>query len=492
MDDDRAIQANRLLRLHGPIGRQPLDGLPATEAFSMSLELHSGKIDEILTKSRHSQPVVVLFTRDLRVHDHPALATATRGPQKVVPLFVLDDRLLGSANRTSFLLESLADLRASLGGSLVIRRGDPASEVAAFAPSAIFVSADVSPYARERERRLREVAEVRTFPGVAIVEPGAVTPGGRDHYRVFTPYFRAWNGARRRSSSPAVRALELPAGIEPGVLPSARAFHTGPSSPRRSLGGETAARTTLDTFLRRGLASYDGARDHFASGGSSQLSPYLRFGCVSLLEVARRSARRGGGDAFVRQLCWRDFYLQLLAAHPRLGSDDLRPRGGEWRDDPDALDAWREGKTGIPIVDAGMRQLRAEGWMHNRARLLAASYLVKHLGVDWRLGAAHFFDLLVDGDLASNSGNWQWVAGTGTDTRPNRVFNPTAQARRFDPDGDYVRRHVPELAHLPTSSIHEPWRLGAAALARLGYPPPLVEHADAVFALRDRRRKASG
>ncbi len=436
-----------------------------------------------------TRPAVMLFTRDLRVHDHPALAAATSEFEEVVPLFVLDDRLLRSANRTAFLLESLADLRRSLGGSLVVRRGDVVAEVASFGPAAIYLSADVSRYARERECRLRDVAEVRTFPGIAVVEPGSVAPAGRDHYRVFTPYFRAWQAAPRRASTPQIDPVRLPTGIDPGLLPAVGELAPTPSSPRRVRGGETVGRARLARFLRSGLACYDGLRDQLASEGSSMLSPYLRFGCVSPHELARRAARTADGHAFVRQLCWRDFYLQLLAANPRLAVDDLRPRGDVWRDDPDALAAWRDGKTGVPIVDAGMRQLRAEGWMHNRARLLAGSYLVKHLRMDWRLGAGHFFDFLVDGDLASNSGNWQWVAGTGTDARPNRVFNPVAQGRRFDPDGTYVRTYVPELAEVPTRFVHEPWRLGGATLARIGYPPPLVEHADADFASRSRRHR---
>jgi deoxyribodipyrimidine photo-lyase len=429
----------------------------------------------------------MLFTRDLRVHDNPALEAATRTEADVVPLFVLDDRLLGSPNRTAFLLEALADLRVALGGRLVVRRGDPRAVVAELEPAAIFLSSDVSPYARERERRLRSVAPVHVSPGVAVVDPGAIAPSGRDHYRVFTPYFRAWERAPRRPSSPATGEVRLPHGRDPGPLPSLRELGVSTTSPGRLLGGESAGRGQLELFLRGPLGRYGASRDTLADGGSSRLSAYLRFGCLSPLEVAQRTAR-AGGDAFVRQLCWRDFYLQLLAANPRLLVDDLRPRGDRWREDTDALAAWREGLTGIPVVDAGMRQLREEGWMHNRARLLTASYLVKHLGIDWRHGASHFSALLVDGDPASNAGNWQWVAGTGTDTRPNRIFNPIAQARRFDPAGTYVRRFVPELADVPAAHIHEPWLLGRPALAKLGYPAPLVEHREAAAAFRARRR----
>ncbi len=194
-----------------------------------------------------------------------------------------------------------------------------------------------------------------------------------------------------------------------------------------------------------------------------------------------RAASLPGGEPFVRQLCWRDFYAQLVWARPDSLTADFRPRGDVWVDDPEGLARWQEGMTGFPLVDAGMRQLAAEGWMHNRARMVVASFLVKDLGIDWREGAAHFFDLLLDGDAAQNVGNWQWVAGTGVDSRPNRVYNPTRQREKLDPDGVYVRRYVPELADVPTRHLDEPGLLAP------GYPAPIVDHADAVAAFRARR-----
>lgn len=199
-----------------------------------------------------------------------------------------------------------------------------------------------------------------------------------------------------------------------------------------------------------------------------------------------------GGAAFVRQLCWRDFHHQVLAATPQLPFEDYRSRGDEWRQDEDALAAWKAGRTGIPVVDAGMRQLAAEGWMHNRARLVTASLLTKDLYLNWRLGAAHFWDLLVDGDLANNAGNWQWVAGTGNDTRPNRVFNPLRQAERFDPDGDYVRRYVPELAGVEGSAVHRPWKLADQVRSTLEYPDPIVDHDHDQAAAEFRHRRGAG
>lgn len=388
---------------------------------------------------------------------------------------MLDDCLLGSANRVSFLLGALADLRAALGGALVVRRGEPAAIVASLRPSAIYMARDWSADARERECRLREVAEVRLVPGAAVVEPGAVAPAGRDHYRVFTPYWRVWQGFDRRAIADEPRRVALPRGVAAGQLPALRSLVSRTPSPRLPPGGETAGRRRLERFLASGLAAHANDRDRVDRDVTSRLSPYLRFGCVSPLDLARLVDGRLGGEDVLRRLCWRDFSLQLLAAFPRLPVDEFRPRGRKWQSDHDAVAAWRAGRTGIPIVDAGMRQLLAEGWLPNRVRLLAASLLTKDLGIDWRLGAAHFLELLVDGDPASNSTNWQWVAGTGTDTRPNRTFNPVRQARRIDPQGDYVRRYVPELRTLDGPDVHEPWKRGRSALEELGYPLPLVE-----------------
>lgn len=434
---------------------------------------------------------VVLFSRDLRVHDNPALAAAAERFEQVVPLFVLDDRLLGSANRTAFLLEALADLRKSLGGKLVVRRGDVVAEILMLKADTVFVAADSSAYARRREQRLREHVEVHVVPGPAIVPPGEIRPVGGDHYRVFTPYWRAWAGRPPRALAESPTGFRLPPGVEPGRLPTLSELGHHAVSPDLPRGGESAGRLRLRHFIETGLAAYAERRDRFVPESTSQLSPYLHLGCVSAVELSHRVAGRVGAEAFLRQLCWRDFYLQLLAARPDLPYADYRPRGDEWDEDVEAFTAWRDGLTGYPIVDAAMRQLRQEGWMPGRARLLAASFLVKDLRLDWRLGAAHFAELLVDGDVASNSGNWQWVAGTGTDTRPNRVFNPVRQAMRFDPVGDYVRRYVPELASLPPKTIHQPWTLGAEALAGLGYPAPLVDHAEARAAFVASRQAAA-
>jgi deoxyribodipyrimidine photo-lyase len=434
------------------------------------------------------QVAIVLFTRDLRLHDNPALTAALAAAETVLPLFVLDTGIGGTrygaaANRRAFLHESLSDLDASLrrlGGALDVRQGDVVEETVRAAretgAEAVFATADVSPYARGRERRLAAELDLRLLDGGFVVPAGAVVPSGNDHYQVFTPYHRAW------SEVPFGAPLPLP---PPGALrlPSGKAPEAVCADPTQGplAGGESAGVARARAWLRTHLEGYgSGGHDRIAADATSRLSPYLHFGCISARALAVR-AREYGGDAFVRQLCWRDFYAQILAARPRTQVEDMRARGDRWVDDPDGLAAWKEGLTGFPLVDAGMRQLREEGWMHNRARMVAASFLVKDLGIDWREGARHFFDLLLDGDVAQNVGNWQWVAGTGVDTRPNRVYNPTAQLQKLDPEGEYVRRYLPELADVPARDIAFPGLLAPS------YPAPIVDHASAVEAFRGRR-----
>jgi deoxyribodipyrimidine photo-lyase len=450
---------------------------------------------------------VVLFTRDLRVRDQPALAAAARECEEVLPLFVLDRALLagscGSPNRVSFLLESLRDLDTSLrerGGALLVRRGDVVREAISIARAhdahAIYMSADTSPYARERERRLEHACEreriaLHTLPGITVLAPGELTPLGGDHYRVFTPYWRAWRRQRLSPLPRAPRAIAMPGGVRtPLLLALAELSRRAPSAALGE-GGESAGRRALARWLRGGIARYGSLHDDLAADDTSRLSAHLHFGCLAPRTVLERADGREPGEDFARQLCWRDFHHQVLAARPDLPHADYRPRGDRWRRDTRSAEAWRAGHTGYPIVDAGMRQLEHEGFMHNRARLIVASFLTKVLYLDWRLGAAHFARLLIDADVANNVGNWQWVAGTGNDTRPNRVLNPLRQAARFDPHGDYVRRHVPELAGVEGAAVHEPWRLPAAARRALDYPQPIADHRAAAERLRARRSGSS-
>jgi deoxyribodipyrimidine photo-lyase len=403
-----------------------------------------------------------------------------------VPLFVIDDRLARSAApaRLAFLRESLADLAGALGRlgtGLVVRAGDPVAEtmrlVAEVGADAIHLSRDTSPFGRAREEALRCAAgsrvAVHSHPGVTVVEPGDLTVAGGAAFRVFTPYWRRW------SALPLPAEVVRPTGLPPiaGVASLALDRVLGAPATARVAGGETAATARLRAWVRDGgPARYGSGRDLLSEEAGSRLSAALHLGCIAPATVARAVADEPGAGEFLRQLAWRDFFHQLLVAQPELQSRDLRP-GRTWRDDDAGFDAWAAGETGYPLVDAGMRQLAAEGWLPNRARLVTASFLTKHLGIDWRRGAAHYRRLLVDGDVAANSGNWQWAAGTGIDPRPGRMLNPVLQGRRYDPDGAYVRRWVPELEAVPGPAVHEPWSLPAGE-AR-GYPPPIVDHGHA-------------
>ncbi|MEV7521864.1 deoxyribodipyrimidine photo-lyase [Streptomyces sp. NPDC091371] len=450
---------------------------------------------------------VVLFTSDLRLHDHRPLRAALESAPQVVPLFVRDpavDRAgFAAPNRLAFLADCLADLDAGLrdrGGRLVVRHGDTAAEVCAVAREAdadeVHTAAGCSGFARGREQRLRRALEsdgrrLYVHDGVVTVLPaGEVTPGGSDHFALFTPYYRRWSAEPPRSPVAAPRAVPVPHGVRSDEVPARDAVEG--VSDGLAVGGESEGRRRLGAWMSRHVDAYEDRHDDLAGDLTSRLSPYLHFGAVSATELVHRARTRGGpgAEAFVRQVCWRDFHHQVLNARPRSATRDYRPRHDRWRHGQRAeadLRAWKEGRTGYPVVDAAMRQLAHEGWMHNRARLVAASFLTKTLYLDWRTGARHFLDLLVDGDVADNQLNWQWVAGTGTDSRPNRVLNPVLQAKKYDPVGAYVRRWVPELADLEPPLIHEPWKLTAAERASRGYPDPTVALADGLARFRRAR-----
>ncbi|MBE7187708.1 deoxyribodipyrimidine photo-lyase [Jatrophihabitans endophyticus] len=432
---------------------------------------------------------VVLFTRDLRVRDNPTLWQAVHDHDRVVPLFVLDDGILGGdfnrPNRATFLAESLADLDASLrdrGAGLVIRRGRLEREVRevvqAVGAEAVHVSFDASGFSSTRVRRLREALDVEVVghdDTLFVVPPGRVTPsGGGDHMSVFSAYYRRWSDQHRRPVHGAPRAIEMPR-IARGKLPKPDGICRGDRSPDLAAGGETAARSRLAAWLRADAADYAEKHDDLAADATSRLSPYLHFGCLSPLELV---SRQGVVGDFVRQVAWRDFHAQVLAARPGSTQRDYRSRGDRWRRSDRDLQAWKDGRTGLPVVDAGMRQLAREGWMHNRARLIVGHLLVKTLYLDWRLGAQHFVDLLLDADTGNNTMNWQWVAGTGTDSRFNRTYNVDSQAKRYDPSGDYVRRYVPELRDVEGPAVHRPWTLPDDVRRTLDYPDPIVDVAE--------------
>ena len=448
------------------------------------------------------------FRRDLRVADHPALTLAAREFDRVVPVFVFDDALLrgrfASSPRTAFMLGCLRALDTALrdcGSGLVVRHGPPERELVALAREtgarAAFWTSDVAPYARARDHRVTSAlgdAGVRARPqgGAYVVDVSKPRSHTGKPFAVFGPFHRRWPGLERRTIHRAPSELSaLPSSLRKGRIPGLDALGLdGPQLPEPFCEpGEPAARRTLRRWLDGGLARYGDTHDLLAQEGTSGLSPYLRWGCVSAAECEQRAARRGGdgASAWIRQLCWRDFFAHVMLANPDNARLEFQPRYREleWVDDDEAFEAWRTGTTGYPLVDAAMRQLARTGWMHNRARLVVGSFLTKDLHLDWRLGEAHFEALLLDGEPAQNNGNWQWVSSVGVDPAPyfRRIFNPMLQQRKFDPDGVYVRRWVPELRDVPAERLVEPWTMSddeqAAAGCVIGrdYPAPIVEHA---------------
>jgi deoxyribodipyrimidine photo-lyase len=470
---------------------------------------------------------VVWLRRDLRLHDHPAFHAALADGRVVVPLFVLDPRLLtgrfASPNRTWFLLGSLRALRDDLrsrGSDLVVRVGDPRVEVPAVARSIgagqVLVSRDHAPYGRARDRAVvRALAELgidwRARRGTLVHEPEELTTLDGGPFRVYSPFRRAWAARERRRPLDAPSSFPaLPGDLDVGPIPTLAALGLG-EGPTADPGrlpepGEAAARRRLERWLDDRVEHYATSRDALADEeGTSRLSADLHLGLLSPAEVVERvvagDGARAGRRTFVNELVWREFYAHVLFHDPgmRHHAVDRELDALPFSDDERGLAAWEAGRTGYPLVDAGMRQLAAMGWMHNRARMVTASFLTKHLLIDWRRGEAHFMRHLVDGDVASNNGGWQWSASTGTDGQPwFRIINPILQAKRFDPDGTYVRRWVPELADVPTENIHEPWRMSAdeqrATGCRIGvdYPAPIVDHlaarARTLAVYRDARR----
>jgi deoxyribodipyrimidine photo-lyase len=450
------------------------------------------------------------YRRDLRVADHPALTLAVRDFDRVVPVFVLDDALLagrfGSGPRSAFMLGCLRRLDDALcerGSGLVVRRGRPEEVLAALADEvgaqAVPWTSDVGPYARARDGRVTRAlldagVQARPQGGSYVVDVSKPRTQAGKPFTVFSPFHRHWLDLERRTVHRVPAELPaLPSNLHKGEAPALADLGFEACEPLAEPfcePGEPAAREALRRWLDGPIDRYGDTHDLLAAGGTSGLSPYLRWGCLSAAECERRASRHGGegSSAWIRQLCWREFYAHVLLMHPANARLEFQPRyrALSWVDDADGLAAWKAGRTGYPLVDAGMRQLARTGWMHNRARLVVGSFLTKDLHLDWRHGEAHFEALLLDGEPAQNNGNWQWVTSVGVDPAPyfRRIFNPVLQQRKFDPGGDYVRRWVPELRDVPGERLAEPWTMSdreqeaAGCVIGRDYPAPIVEHAD--------------
>ncbi len=446
-------------------------------------------------------PILVWLRQDLRLADHPALAAAVaHGP--VVLAYVLDEHgpwPPGAASRwwLHHSLAAMAEAVAAKGGALVLARGRAETEIprlaAEMGAGAVFWNRRHEPHEAGREQAVADRLaaagiEPRRFAGNLLFEPGSVRTKDRGQFQVFTAFWRcAMTLTPPAMPLPAPACLPIPART-PASLPLA-ALELLPRLPwwhglaAAWQPGEAAALAKLAAFLDQRLDSYGVARDRpDCDDGTSRLSPHLACGEISPRQIwhaIRARPPSDGAETFLKEVGWREFSYAILAQHPALPEHPLKAEfaGFPWQPDDDALDSWRRGRTGYPLVDAGMRQLWGTGWMHNRVRMIAASFLVKHLLIPWQRGEEWFWDTLVDGDLAANAASWQWVAGSGADAAPYfRIFNPSLQGEKFDPRGAYIRRWVPELAGLPDRFIHRPWEAPPAMLARTGYPPPIIDH----------------
>ncbi len=433
-------------------------------------------------------PTTILwFRRDLRLSDHPALIEAVHAAGadgEVVPIFCVDDALWQPSgdNRSAFLVGCLRALHADIGDRLVVRHGDPVAVIPKLAQECdatrVFVSADFGPYGTERDDAVEQALSAAERELVRVgspyaVDPGEVLNGSGDPYKVFTPFSKAWSahGWPGPSRAPSVRWASI---VPSDGLPEAP--KTEAELPEA---GEAAAKAAARRFWERHLDDYGEQRNDPGADATSRLSPYLKWGCIHPRQLLHKLGSNKAERTFRNELAWREFYADVLHHRPdtvrKAFNADMAGMEVDGRGTAERFAAWCEGRTGYPIVDAGMRQLAGEGWVHNRVRMLVASFLVKDLHLDWTRGARFFMEHLVDADVASNQHGWQWVAGTGTDASPYfRVFNPILQGTKFDADGTYVRRWVPELAKVGDRYVHHPWDDPTGSPE--GYPAPIVDH----------------
>lgn len=429
-------------------------------------------------------PSLLWFRRDLRLRDHPALVAAAETDQDVLACFVLDPRLEASAGarRLQFLGDSLRQLDSDLDGRLLVTRGRPEQRIPqlakAIGASSVHISEDFAPYGRRRDERVRE--KLVDVPLVAtgspyLVSPGRVTKDDDTPYKVFTPFFRRWREVGWRA--PAQSGTETARWLDPGDVSVQRCEIPDPGAALDLAAGEEAAHSEWEAFVDDGLQRYAADRNRPDLSGTSRMSAHLKFGTIHPRTlVSDLNLRQRSGAAYLRELAFRDFYAAVLHYWPTSGWWNFNRNFDSIQTDTDAaaerrFGAWKAGETGYPIVDAGMRQLREIGFMHNRVRMIVASFLVKDLHLPWQWGARWFLEQLVDGDMANNQHGWQWCAGSGTDAAPYfRVFNPLTQGEKFDPAGDYIRRWVPELRDADDPHLRKGERPP-------GYPEPIVDHA---------------
>jgi len=426
---------------------------------------------------------IMWFRRDLRIGDNPALLAAIESSDEIVPVFILDPKLINQSGskRLAYLGQSLRSLDESLNNSLHVMVGDQAEVLtelkARYGISDVHISAEYEPYGKARDQRIESsgIELTRTGSPYAVAPGRVLKPSDATPYRVYTPFYRAWctHGWRGPAATPkkinTVKPSESDRNFPDWPMPEGAVV---------TAAGEQAALARWKIFQKGALDNYDEARNMAGIDGTSKLSAHLKWGEIHPRTLLANLGESKAHDTFRKEIAWREFYADVLFNNPHTESDYYAPRFKDMRyDQPgEKLKAWQEGKTGYPFVDAAMRQLVREGWMHNRTRMVVASFLVKDLHLEWQHGADFFMDHLVDFDVASNAHGWQWTAGCGTDASPYyRVFNPIEQGKRFDENGDYIRKYVPELAHLSSAEIHEPW-LYLDGYSK-GYSERIVDHA---------------
>ncbi len=450
--------------------------------------------------------IIVWFRNDLRVLDNPTLSKASKTDGNVIPLFILDKQLFNGArssqNRNRFLIESLINLDNNLKkikSRLIIAEGDPELILSEYCKkyevSSVYISEDYTPYSIKRDNAVtnslnKNGIQVNKFPGRLVVSNlDAIRTKTESIFKVYTPFYNNWSLIQRRQVCPIPEKINTPADIYSIELPKISDLDKKYLSPNVSLGGEDKALEIFNSFKSKNIFDYNEAHNDLPGDKTSRISPYLHFGCISALYMESSVGQSDGETAWKRQLCWRDFYNYILFNYPSNIRSEFQEkyRNLKWNNNDALLKAWQEGKTGYPIVDAAMRQLNNEGWMHNRGRLIVGSFLTKDLFIDWRKGEDYFQKMLIDGDISNNNGNWQWIASVGVDPAPvfRRIFNPTLQQEKFDPDGVYIKKYVPELKNVPLKYLGDPSLMPNDVQEESGckigkdYPFPIINHSEA-------------